>query len=346
LLFALALDGTESRRRLAALWVVGALALWTHYLALIAVAAALVFALARGRRGSALALAAALLAFAPWLPVLLVQPPAAMAWLREPAGLAVPGFLSALGGVGRIPALFGPPLPQALFAASLAVGAALSVLVFRASKQDAAVRLAALFVFLVLGLSLAASFWRPIAFAGRSEMAVLAVWIWAVARAAARDRAVRIAAGAAAALGLSATLFVVAGPHPRPTTSTAVGSLTRLARPGDAVLAGPGFYLPARLAADRGRLAARVASLPDGDAVHPGWFVAWPLAESDVRSALSLAEQLPPGARLFLLLPPAYNAPALMTPLAERGKLREIARQDDGVLTVWERAQVRDARGP
>jgi hypothetical protein len=26
-----------------------------------------------------------------------------------------------------------------------------------------------------------------------------------------------------------------------------------------------------------------------------------------------------------------------MTPLGERGRLREIARQDDGVLTVWER---------
>ncbi len=203
-----------------------------------------------------------------------------------------------------------------------------------------------MFVLLVLAFSLAASVWRPIAFAGRSEMAVLAVWIWAVARAAARDRSVRIAAGMAAALGLCATLFVVAGPHPRPTTSTAVGSLARLARAGDVVLAGPGFYLPAELAADRGRLAARVASLPEGDAAHPGWFVAWPLSDADVGHALRLADGLPPGGRLFLLLPPAYNAPALMAPLGERGVLREIARQDDGVLTVWERAQVRDPRGP
>lgn len=338
-LFALALDGEERPRRLAAVAAVGALALWTHYLALIAVAAALVLALARGRRRSALALAAALLAFAPWIPVLLAQPPSAMAWLLDPPARALPGFLSALGGVGRIPSPFGPPVPRALFAASLAAGAVLSILVFRATRDDAPGRLAALFVFLVLALSLAASVWRPIAFAGRSEMAVLAVWIWAVARAAARDRGVRMAAVAAAALGLAATLFVVAGPHPRPTTTTAVGSLARLARPGDAVLAGPGFYLPARLAADRGRLAASVASLPEGDAAHPGWFVAWPLAEPDVRQAQRLAEGLPPGGRLFLLLPPAYDTPALMAPLAERGRLREIARQDDGVLTVWERSR-------
>ncbi len=278
-----------------------------------------------------------MLAFAPWIPVLLAQPPSAMAWLLDPPARALPGFLSALGGVGRIPSPFGPPAPQALFFASLAAGAVLSVLVFRATREDAPGRLAALFVFLVLALSLAASVWRPIAFAGRSEMAVLAVWIWAVARAAARDRGVRMAAGAAAALGLAATLLVVAGPHPRPTTTTAVESLARLTRPGDAVVAGPGFYLPARLAADRGRLAASVASLPESDAAHPGWFVAWPLAEPDVRLAQRIAEGLPPGGRLFLLLPPAYNTPALMTPLAERGRLREIARQDDGVLTVWER---------
>jgi len=336
-LFVLALDGEQTPPRLTALWAVGTLALWTHYLALIAVVAALVLALARRRRGSALALAAALLAFTPWVPVLLAQPPSAMAWLLDPPARALPGFFSALGGVGRIPSPFGPPVPPALFAAGLAAGALLAVQVFRATKDDPPGRLAALFVFLVLALSLAASVWRPIAFAGRSEMAVLAVWIWAVARAAARDRVVRVAAGASAALGLAATLFIVAGPHPRPTTSTAVASLARLARPVDVVLAGPGFYLPARLAADRGRLAASVASLPESDAAHPGWFVAWPLAEPDVRLAQRLADGLPPGGRLFLLLPPAYNTPALMTPLAERGRLREIARQDDGVLTVWER---------
>ena len=304
----------------------------------------LVLALARGRRRSALALAAAVLAFAPWIPVLLAQPPSAMAWLLDPPVRALPGFLSALGGVGRIPSPFGPPVPQALFAASRAAGAVLSILVFRATKDDMPGRLAVLFVFLVLSLSLAASVWRPIAFAGRSEMAVLAVWIWAVARAAARDRQVRMAAGAAAALGLAATLFVVAGPHPSD-DHDGRGSLARLARQGDAVLAGPG-YLPARLAADRGRLAASVASLPESDAAHPGWFVAWPLAEPDVRHAQRLAEGLPPGARLFLLLPPAYNTPALMKPLGERGRLREIARQDDGVLTVWEQSPVRDSRGP
>jgi hypothetical protein len=338
-LFVLALDGEEKPRRLAGLFAVGALALWTHYLALPAIAAALVLALSRRRRRSALALAGALAAFLPWVPVLLSQPPNATAWLLDPPGGALSGFLSALGGVGRIPSPFGPAIPQALFAASLVAGAALFVLVLRATRQDPSGRLAALFVLSVLALSLAASIWRPIAFAGRSEMAVLAVWMWAVARAAARDRSVRIAAAVAAVLGLCATLLVAAGPHPRPTASSAVGSLARLARQGDVVLAGPGFYLPALLSADRGRLAARVASLPEGDATHPGWFVAWPLSAEDVRHTLRLAEALPAGGRLFLLLPPAYNVAALMTPLSGLGTLLEIARQDDGVLTVWKRRE-------
>ena len=338
-LFLLGLRGDETRGRLAALAAVAAAALWTHYLAVIAVAAALVLALSQRRLRSAFALAAGVAAFAPWIPILLSQPPAAMAWSHDPPGRALPGFLSALGGIGRIPAPFGPPIPRALFAASIIVGVALLVLVFPATKGDPDGRLAVLFVLLVLALSLAASFWRPIAFAGRCEMAAVAVWMWAIARAAPQRRALGAGAALAAAFGLGATLYVAAGPHPLPTASSAVGSLSRLARPGDVVLAGPGFYLPALLAADRGRLAARVASLPEGDATHPGWFVAWPLSAEDVRHTLRLAEALPAGGRLFLLLPPAYNVSALMAPLGERGTLREIARQGDGVLTVWERPE-------
>src|SRR5262249_3079123 len=109
----------------------------------------------------------------------------------------------------------------------------------------------------------------------------------------------------------------------------------RLARPGDVVLAGPGFYLPALLAADRGLLTARIVSLPSGDASHPGWFVAWPLSPGDVGDAERSAAAIGSGGRLFLLLPNDYSRPALMDPLAAHGTLREIVRQPDGVLTVW-----------
>lgn len=333
-IFLLGLVGPETRGRLFCLWAMAAAALWTHYLALFAVGAALVLALGVKRVRSALALAAALAAFGPWIPILLTQPPDAMAWLREAAGAALPGFLSALGGVGRIPSPFGPAPPPAAFAAGALIGVALFVLLLPAARTDAALRAALSYVLFVLALALCASVFRPVAFAGRSEMAILPVWMWAVARAAPGRRAVSGLAAAAAAFGLATTVFVAAGPHPRSTASSAVGSLGRLARPGDTVLAGPGFYLPALLAADRGLLAARVRPLPSAD-IHPGWFVAWPLKPDDAADALRAADANPPGGRLFLLLPPAYSQPPLMGPLGARGKLEELVRQPDGVLTVW-----------
>jgi hypothetical protein len=333
--FLLAVVAPETPSRLAGLWAIAAAALWMHYLALFVVAAALCLAIGLGRLRAALALAAALVTFGPWIPILLAQPPDAMAWLREPPGAAVPGFLSALGGAGRIPSPFGPTPPPAVFAAGALLGAALLALLVPAARADASVRAALLFVLLVLAFALAASAWRPVAFAGRCEMAALPVWMWAVARAAPGRRALSAAAALAAALGLGTTVFVASGPHPRSTAASAVASLGRLARPGDTLLAGPGFYLPALLAADRGLLAARVVPLPAGDAPHPGWFVAWPLKPEDVAGAVASADATPPGARLFLLVPPVYSQPALMEPLGSRGILKELVRQPDGVLTVW-----------
>jgi len=336
-IFLLGLRGSESPGRLAALALVGAAALWLHYLVFLAVGAAIVLALARRRMRSALALGVSVAAVLPWLPLLFSQPAEAMAWLRDPPVPSLLGFLSALGGVGRIPAPFGAPLPEALPLLGLLLGVALVGAVGSVARRDIETRTALALVLLVLALSVAAALWRPIAFAGRSEMAVLGVWIWAVAQAASRSRAVAVLAAAAAAAGLAATVLVATGPHPGPVPVSATRNVARLARPGDAVVAGPGFYLPARLAADRGELAARVVSLPAGDAAHPGWFIAWPLSEDDVRAVEALARGLPEGARLFLLLPPVYSTPALMGPLERHGRLQELVRQPDGILSVWTR---------
>ena len=333
--FFFGLVAPESPTRLAVLSVAAAAALWTHYLALFPVAAALLLALGGRRFRAAAALVLALVSFSPWVPVLLAQPRDAMAWLREPAAGSALGFLSALGGIGRVPAPFGRTPGVAILAASALLGAALLVLLAAATRADAPARSALLFVAVSLGLALAASLWRPVAFAGRCEMAILPVWAWAIARAAPGRRPLGAAAALAAAAGLAATAFVAFGPHPRSTAASAAASVARLARPGDAVLAGPGFYLPALLEADRGRLAARVVALPETDAPHPGWFVAWPLSPDDRRRAEALAASLPKSGRLFLLLPPAYSQPALMDPLSRLGTLRELVRQKDGVLTAW-----------
>jgi len=332
--FYLAVVAPETPARLAALFACAAIALWVHYLALFGAGAALALALARRRWKSGLAVALAFAAFAPWLPILAGQPAEAMAWLREPFGRVGVGFLSALGGVGRIPAPFTEARPLFEIPGAI-VGIILAVSLVPAARADARVRAALAFVVLTLSAALAVSVARPIAFAGRSEMAVLPVWLWAVALAAPQRRTVARTAAVAVGLGLAATLLAVAFPHRRSTASAAVERVSHLARPGDVVLAGPGFYLPARLAADRGRLAARVEALPSGDAAHPGWFVAWPIRPEDVRDAEAVAGSVAPGRQLFLLLPPEDNQPALMDPLARLGTPRELVRQPDGVLTAW-----------
>ena len=233
-----------------------------------------------------------------------------MAWLRDPSARALPGFLSALGGVGRIPSPFGPPVPRALFAAGRRRGGARPPGALRATRDDAPAGSPRVFVFLVAravagGLGLAARRVRRPQRDGRARRLDLG----GRARGGRRGRGVRAAAGVRRrGAGLAATLFVVVGPASALDDRAAVGSLARLARPGDAVLAGPGFYLPARL---RGRPRAargarRSASL--GDAAHPGLVRRLAAAsEPDVRAELSrLAAGPPPGARLFAV-PPAYD---------------------------------------
>jgi hypothetical protein len=325
----------ETAGNLAALFAAAAAALWLHYLAIFAVAAGLLLAVSTRRFRAALVLGVAGATFAAWLPVLAGQPAAALSWVREKPVETVLGFFSALGGMGRVSAPFGTSPPRVALLATALVGAALAVVVARASRGDSSVRAAALFVLVTLGLAFGASVMRPIAFAGRSEMAVLSVWMWGVAKAAPGRRAARVAAGLAAGLGLAASLLVSAGPHPRSVADAAVARVGKLSRPGDVLLAGPGFYLPALLAAERGDLPARVAAIPPEDAAHPGWFVATPFGPAEESVLERAMSEAGPGARVFVLLPPAQDTPGIMRALSSRGIVRELARQKDGVLLVW-----------
>ena len=325
----------ETAGNLAALFGAAAAALWLHYLAIFTVAAGLLLALASRRPRAALVLAAASVTFLPWLPILAGQPAAALSWVREKPLETALGLFSAFGGMGRVPAPFGTPPPRVAFVATALVGAALVVVVARASLSDPSVRAAALFVLVTLGLAFGASVVRPIAFAGRSEMAVLPVWMWGLAKAAPERWATRVGAGLAAGLGLAASLVVSAGPHPLSVAGAAVARVGKLSRPGDTLLAGPGFYLPALLSSERGNLLARVAAMPPGDAAHPGWFVATPFGPAEESALERAMSDVGPGGRVFLLLPPAQDTPGIMRVLLARGTVRELARQKDGVLLVW-----------
>ena len=333
-LFLVALRGNERPARLAAIAGLAAAALYTHYLAIIALAALLLLCASARRWRSCAALAAGGVAFLPWLPILRAQPAEAIAWMRETVGGSLGGFLSALGGIGRVPASFGPAPPFALYFAAIVTGAILLVLLGAHARTNPETRRALVFAMLVLGGAVAASLWRPIAFAGRTEMAVLPVFLWGVARAAAESRAARWSAGAAAVLGILATAGFLRASHGDSPASAVAASLARVTRPGDVVVAAASFYLPARLASDRGELQASVRPIPEELGRHPGWFIPALPGPAEERALALAMGRLPPGGRLFVALPPLYATPALRRLLAESGGRTRALLQNPDALVI------------
>jgi len=311
-----------------------ALTLYTHYLGLFAVGALLAVALVERRRQAAAALLVGAAPFVLWVPILLAQPAGATSWMREPFSRSIPGFLSALGGVGRIPAPFGGPLPEALFWAGAAAGLLMLACLVPATQRDPEIRGAALFVSLTLSAILAVSLWRPAAFAGRSEMAVLPVWIWAVARAGEGSRPLRLVAAVAVALGACASLLLLSTPPGVPASARATALLARCVR-GDTIFAAAGFYLPALLASDRREITASVRAFPADLAKHPGWFATEPPKESDYSGLEEALARIPRQGRAWLLLPPVYRTPKLDAILSAGGEVRELAREPDLLLLLW-----------
>lgn len=333
-LFLLVLRAPPTRGRLAGAAALSAAALYTHYLAVFLVAALAVVALARGRRRPAAALLAGAVLFTPWLPVLGGQPAAATAWMREPLTGSVAGFLSALGGAGRLPSPFGAPLPAWLAWAGGAVGllalAGLASAPAESSARDAgAVSLVAL-----LGI-LAAGAFRPIAFAGRSELAVLPIWLWGLAEAGSFNRLAQTAARAVAGVGALACALALAGlPREAPEYSDLASRLARDASAGDVVLVGGSFYLPARLAADRGALRSRLLGLPAALESHPGWFPAAMLDSAEVSRLAQETQALAPPARAWLLLPRLLATPQVVGAFGGGAEVTVLGDRSDVVLLV------------
>ena len=324
LLFLLVAADEAGWRGFAAIALVAAIILWTHYLALFLVASLLLVALVQGRRRCALALAAGLVLFLPWSPILLAQPRAATAWMREPPRVAAAGFLAALGGGMRVSAPFGPRLPEPLLWLSCAAGVALLFLALRGS-HDAEDRLGLATLFLTLGGILAASISRPVAFAGRSEMTVLPIWFWLLARKAQGSAGMRRGVAAASLIAAVASLFLLAAPKPARPSFALIPKLESEAQKGDLVVASPTLYLPARLAHDRGRLAANLSAFPADLADHPGWFLPQHPSPMEEDRLVDDASRAGAGHTVYLLFDRPFWTKRLEQSLSARGSLRVVA---------------------
>jgi hypothetical protein len=333
-LFLLVVRDAAGLRGFVAIALAAALCLWTHYLALFLLASLLFAALREGRRRCALALATGLALFLPWSPILLAQPAAAMSWMREPARTIPLAFLAALGGGARVPGPFGPPLPEPLFWLAGAAGVALLAGLFAARPGDAAGRIGLAAVLLTLAGVLLVSLWRPLAFPGRSEMAVVPIWIWVVARAGDGSRVLRLIAGASAGISAIACLLMCAAPRPSRPADAALPALEAAARPGELVVATMSFYLPARLARDRGRLAGELHAFPADLEDHPGWLRPEPPSDADYRRlGLDLARAGAASSSLLVLDRPYWNE-RLRRMLLARGPVRPLAAQPDWFLVA------------
>ncbi len=330
-LFLLTVQDAPGLRRITLIALATALLLWIHYLAIFLVASLLVVTVIQERWRSALAIGVGAALFLPWLPVLLAQPDAATAWIREPVGLSAVGFLAALGGGIRVPDPLGRPLPEPLFLLACAAGIALLVSVLLLRTRQPQARAGRAVVLLTLTGILAASFWRPVAFSGRSEMVVLPIWLWLLARSSEESLAVRRGLGAAAAVAAVSSLLLFSSPRPVRPYAALVARVEAEAHDGDLVVATANLYLPARLAQDRGRLAADLHALPADLADHPGWFLSRSPSQADYRQLAQDLARVKPDRSVFLLLDPAFWTPNLQQILAARGPLRPLARFPDAM---------------
>jgi hypothetical protein len=137
-------------------------------------------------------------------------------------------------------------------------------------------------------------------------------------------------------LGTATAVLLLFSPRATETRDIAA-VLSRAARRDDVVVAAAGFYLPLRLEADRGRLAAAVRALPEEAAEHPGWFVPALPAENEQRALEREAAALRPGGRLFLVVPPPYATAALLAALEapmSGGRVRELVKTPNLVVIL------------
>ena len=333
-LFLLGTEAEEAVVTLGGIALLSAALVFAHYLSIFAVLAVAAVAAAEKRTRSALAVVVGSLPFLLWLPILMRQPPAAVAWMHEPAAELVMGIASSFGGAGRIPAPFGPPLPGALVALGSALALLIALSLALSWRDDTRLRRAAAFLVLFFGGVVFASLARPVAFAGRTEMAVLPVWLWTVALLADRSRLARAAAWGVAAVSLVASLLLLEV-HRVSTLRPPLDALERMARPGDVLFTGAHFYLPARLDADRGNLGMMLHAFPLEQASHPGWAVAVRLPREDLAAVeRELDRAALDGARVYFQVPPSFVR-VLGPILARRGVVRQLADSPEMVLLVW-----------
>ena len=319
---------------LAAIVLTTAVLPWIHYLGIVVTLSLLVGALLTRRWRTALAVGVGLAFFLPWVPALLAQPAAATGWIRDGIGVSAGGFFAALGGSARVLPPFGRPLPEPLLWLAGATGISLLALLLFLRPLDSASRMGLCAVLLTLGGIVVISFWRPIAVAGRTEMAVLPIWLWLAARAGEESRLARQLVAGVAVIGVLSSLLILASPRASRPLAEIPPRLESSARAGDLIVATANFYLPALLSRNRGRLVADLRAFPTDLAAHPGWFRGQTPSEEDYRRLAADVQRVGPVRAVYFLLDPLFWTPRLRQILLARGPSSQPEKLPYGLLVV------------
>ncbi|HPC83042.1 MAG TPA: glycosyltransferase family 39 protein [Thermoanaerobaculaceae bacterium] len=317
-----------------------ALGCWSHSLGLLlasALAAACVALPVTVRRRGLVAIAAGLASHLPWLPVMLGQPPAAIAWMAHlweqlaiprSMALAIGRYLSPVAAFGGVLDLPSPPL--AVEVAGAVLTAALLGLALCRPGEVAIPALgvgvpAAAFAALVLASV-------PVFYPGRAHVLLLAPF--AVLLAAPRGKAARMAAALLVAGGLAVSLRSVAAwaAEPEPIEARLARRLRAELPAGGTVVVGGIWRLGLDYHLGGGSPRLELVSVPEAAGRHPGWYVDGHdrLQPGELEAlARRLGEQ--PGRAAVLVAPGADTAPALRQ-LAARLGLAPAAEVPGGVL--------------
>ncbi|HVE66512.1 MAG TPA: hypothetical protein VNC59_08020, partial [Thermoanaerobaculia bacterium] len=159
---------------------------------------------------------------------------------------------------------------------------------------------------------------------------------WLIALGAERGQALRATAAGMLVVAAVSSAITFSAPRGESLPARALAALAGDARPDDVLFAGAHFYLPARLAADRGRLALAVRPFPAEQAAHPGWSAPAVARPEDVRSVETALARAQAGGRVFFQVPPSYRA--VLEPLvAGRGVTRRLGESAEMLFLVWSR---------
>lgn len=288
LLLAAAAWGWERASRLAedgrGAWGLGlavALACWVHSLGVIlagVLGACCLLLPSRARRAGLLAVAAGLASHLPWVPVLVAQPPAAIAWmaglwesLAIPSSrlLAVVRYLPGTAAFGGVLDLPSPPLAVELAGAVAVV--ALLALPWRSERHA---RLLAVGVALpVVGFWLLASLGVPVFYPGRTQVVFLLPFLLLLAAPTGRVARALGLGLAAAGLTLSVLALIAWAGTPASAESRLAQAIRRHLPSGGQVVVGGVWRLGVGYHLEHGGPGFDLVSYPAAAAAHPGWYV-------------------------------------------------------------------------